>query len=151
MLIETTLYVHKTTLVQLKRGAIISGKSTTVIIKYLMQRVMQANRTMLKCSKAIQYQERDEPESWHRLHIVLNEYEYEYCLDLRKICKMSVSLILAYAVRTHLNELLDKGVSTDNYRFINYLFTREIVDGIICWRQYWGIPEKPQFSVAVLC
>ncbi len=144
MMIETTLYVHKSILAQLERGAAVTGKSRTVLIKLLIQRVMRSNRTFLKSSTAVKYQESDEKGSWHRLHLAMNEYEYEYCLDMRKFYKMSVSLILAYAVRMYLDEILGKGNSTDNYRFINYLFTREIVDGIICWRTYWGIPGIPR-------
>ena len=63
-----------------------------------MQRVMSDNQKMLKSCSRVKYQERDVKENWHRLHIIMNEYEYEYYFDMRKFFKMSVSFILAYAV-----------------------------------------------------
>ena len=142
MLIETTLYVNKSILDMLNRGVIITGGSRTHMIKILMQMVMKNNRRLLKSNSRVQYQKRDEKENWRRLHIVLNEYEYEYYLDMRKFFKMSVSYILAYAVMRYLNELLKKNKNTDNYCFNNYVFMKKIEGGIICWQIHWGLPAK---------
>jgi hypothetical protein len=140
MLIETTLHVHKSILYKLDKGAAVTGRSLTSIIKLLIQRIMRDNQKMIKTNSRIKYQERDLKENWHRIHIVLNEYEYEYCLDLRKFLKMSVSFILAYAVLRYLDELLKKNIGTDKYYFKNYFFIKKTFDGIICWKIYWGIP-----------
>ena len=145
MIIETTVHVHNSILEMLNRSAEITGRARTSIIKLLMQRVMKNNQKMLKSYSVIRYQERDVKENWHRLHIILNEYEYEYYLDMRKFYKMSVSFILAYAVRRFLNEvvseLLDRNNNTDKYNFRNYIFMKETIDGVTCWRIYWGIPQ----------
>jgi hypothetical protein len=144
MLIETTLHVHKSILDKLYQGAVTTGRSTTSIIKLLIQRFMNDNRRMTKTNSRIQYQERDLKENWHCIHVVFNEYEYEYCLDLRKFCKLSVSYILAYAVRRYLDEVLEEllngGTNTDNYYYCNYVFIRKIVNNVICWQIYWGLP-----------
>ena len=146
MNIETTIHIHRNTLDMLERGAAITGRSRTLIIKMLMQRLMRDNQKMLQSHSRIRYQERDLKENWHRLHIVMSEYEYDYFLDMRKLYKMSVSLILAFAVRHYLDEvmniLLDKHQITDNYLFRNYLLIKKIIDGVICWQIYWGIPRK---------
>ncbi len=146
MLIETTMHVHKSILENLNNGSERTGRSTATIIKILMQRAMEDNQKMLKTNSRIGYQSRDVKENWNRIHIVLNEYEYEYYLDMRKFFKMSVSFILAYAVTKYLNdiinELLDKNKNTDNYFYRNYIFINETVDGIICWQIYWGISTK---------
>ncbi len=130
----------------LNRGAEITGRTMTFLIKLLIQRVMRGNRKLLKSNTRVKYQERDEKENWRRLHISFNEDEYEYCLDMRKFFKMSVSLILAFAVMRYLddiiNELIDGSKNTDNYRFRNYMFINKIIDGIICWQIYWGYPKK---------
>lgn len=134
----------------LNRGAAITGRTRTFIIKILMQRVMDDNRKMLQSYPRIRYQARDDKENWHRIHLVLNEYEYEYCLDMRKLFKMSVSFILAYAVRRFLedviNELIDGSNNTDNYCYQNYILIKKIIDGIICWQIYWGIPTEIPLS-----
>ncbi len=146
MLIETTVHMHKEILEILDRGAAMTGKSRAFIIKYLMQQMMNKNQKMLKTYSRIQYQKRDVKENWHRLHIIFNEYEYEYSLDMRKFYKMSFSLILAYAVRQYLDDVLcklfDKIESTDKYLYRNYLFIKKTLNGVICWQIYWGIPLK---------
>jgi hypothetical protein len=101
---------------------------------------------LLKSYSRVKYQNRDEEKNWHRIHIVLNEHEYEYYLDMRKFFKMSVSYILAYSVMRYLdkfmNELINKNITTDNYYYKNYVFIKETIYGIICWQIYWGIPQK---------
>jgi hypothetical protein len=146
MFIETTLHINNIILEMLNRGAAITGRSRTFIIKLLMQRVMKDNQKLLKSYSRIKYQERDLKENWHRLHIIMNEYEYEYYLDMRKFFKMSVSFILALAVRRYLdeilNELLHRNIDTDNYLYRNYIFIKKTIDEVISWQIYWGIPRK---------
>ena len=147
MLIETTVHIHSRILEMLNKRAEITGKSRTFIIKLLMQRVMSDNQKMIKSYSRVKYQERDVKENWHRLHVSMNEYEYEYYLDMRKFYKMFVSFILAYAVMRYLDEvvreLAKRRISTDNYPFRNYILTKETIDEVICWQIYWGIPQKP--------
>ncbi len=142
MLIETTLHIHKRILDKLDKEVVRTGRSRTSIIKLLIQRVMKDNQKMIKINSRVKYQERDLKENWFRIHITLNEYEYEYYIDLRKLCKMSVSLILAYAVLKYMDELLDRNKSTDKYYFTNYLFIKKTYEGAICWQIYWGIPPQ---------
>ncbi len=146
MLIETTLHVHQNTLHELDRVVSLIGESRNSIIKYLIQRIMYDNKRMIKTYARIKYQKRDLKGNWRRVNVVFNEYEYEYCQDLRKLFKMSVSLILAYAVSRYLNEIINKEKSTDNYWFCNYILVRKIIDNVICWQIYWGIPPQPDIS-----
>jgi hypothetical protein len=76
---------------------------------------------------------------WRTFHLTVREDDYEFLLDLRKLMKMSVSRILAYAVKRYLRGL--KKNITDNNRFFNYTVLREIIDGVICWRFFWGFPR----------
>jgi hypothetical protein len=144
MLIETTLHVHKSILNKLNKSADITGRSRTSIIKLLIQRIMKDNQRMIKTNSRVKYQERDLKENWHRIHIVLNEYEYEYCFDMRRFFKMSVSYILAFAVLRYLDEILKRNKSTDKYFYTSYIFIKKTHDVAISWQIYWGIP--PQFN-----
>ena len=146
MLIETTLHVHKSVLDKLNKLAAATGRPKTSIIKLFIQKIMNDNQRMIKTNSRIKYQERDLKENWHRVNIVFNEYEYEYCQDLRKFFKMSVSLILAYAVLIYLDEMLKGNKSTDKYFYGNYIIMRKIIHNIICWQIYWGIPPNLQNS-----
>ena len=150
MLIESTLYVNKSILETLNKSSAITGINKNKIIKLLMQRVMKDNQRLLKTYSRVKYQERDIKENWHRLHIVMNEYEYEYYLDMRKFFKMSVSFILAYAVMRYLDEVLKMNKSADNYCYQNYIFMKEVVNGIICWQTYWGIPPKYRYIETIM-
>ncbi len=146
MLIESTMHIHKSILEMLNRGAEITGKTRTSIIKLLMQRVMSENKKMLISHSRIKYQARDKKENWHQFHVAMNEYEYEYYLDMRKFYKMSVSFILAYAAMRYLdeilNDLLNGDKNTDNYFYKNYIFVKRTIDGITCWQIYCGIPQR---------
>jgi len=146
MLIETTLHIHKNIMMKLDNSAAITGSSRTAFIKLLIQRIMKDNHRMIKSNSRIRYQDRDLKGNWKRINIVFNEYEYEYCLDLRKFFKMSVSLILALAVLRYLDEIINKDIRTDNYLYRNYVFSRKIIDDVICWQIYWGIPPNPTAS-----
>ena len=145
MSIETTLHVHKSILEMLNEKTEIAGRTITFIIKLLMKKIMNNNQKMLKSYSRIKYQERDVKENWHRLHIILSEDEYEYYQDIRKFYKMSISFILAYAVRRYLteivNKLLDRNNFTDKYYFRDYVFVKKTIDDVICWQIYWGIPQ----------
>lgn len=142
MSIETTLHVNKSILGRLDEGVIMTGRSRTSIVKLLIQRMMHNNQRMIKTYSRIKYQERDLKVNWYRINIVFNEYEYEYCQDMRKFYKMSISYILAIAVLRYLDEMLKRKKSTDNYFYRNYIFIKVTVDGVICWKTYWGIPPK---------
>ena len=142
MRIETTLHVHKSILERLNRVAETTGRSSSFIIKLLFQNMMADNQRMIKTNSRVKYQERDSKENWQRIHIVLNEYEYEYCLDMRKFFKMSVSFILAYAVLRYLDEICKMNKSTDKYFYTSYIFIKKTYDGAISWQIYWGIPDN---------
>ncbi len=140
MLIETTLHVHRNILDKLNQSTKTTGKNRTLIIKLIIQMIMKDNHKLVKTNSRVRYQDRDQKENWKRINIVFNEYEYEYCQDLRKFYKMSVSLILAFAVLRYLDEMIKSNISTDKYFFCNYTFMRKIIDNVICWQIYWGIP-----------
>jgi len=146
MIVETTVNIHRDILTILDRAVRVTGKSRNLIIKHLMQKMLRINQNMLQSCSRIKYQDRDIQENWHKVHIALNEYEYEYCLDLRKLYKMSFSRIIACAVRKYidiiLRQLFDRNNDTDNYRYINYLLIKKSICGVTCWQIYWGIPWK---------
>ena len=107
---------------------------------------MRDSYRLVRGNSPVKYQKRNLTGDWHRFHIKLNDYEYEYCLDMRKFYKMSVSLIVAYAVSNYLDEIIIKLLDTnmrevtDNYHYKNYILIQEIIDSTICWKIYWGIP-----------
>ena len=153
MNIETTVNLNKDIVEVLSKVSKTAGCSKTSIIVLLLKRLMTDSNRLAKSFLPVKYQEKDPLCNWHKLHIHLNEYEYEYCLDMRKLFKMSVSLLVAYAVGMYLSEIINRLLETDikkitdNYPPQNYILIREVIDSIICWRIYWGIPYHFKKSV----
>jgi transcription antitermination factor NusG len=84
---------------------------------------------------------RRRPEKWRVFYAQVREDVYEYWLDLRKLLKMSVSLILAYAVKKYLCNFI-KRICTDNNRFRNYIIIKEIFNDVIIWKFIRGVPHN---------
>ncbi len=101
----------------------------------VLKEVMTEVTGPVRYGKLICYQEQSTPDTWHRFHLQLREDDYEFLLDLRKLLKMSVSCILAYAVRKYL-----KTIKTDNNRYKNYVIIKNIRSGITFWTLIWGYP-----------
>ncbi|MFC1669698.1 hypothetical protein ACFL20_04845 [Spirochaetota bacterium] len=139
--IETTININKHLLGKINSASRLMGKSKTEIIVILLKKVMVEGSSNVKICRSVKYQDCDEKKNWHTFHIVLKSDEYEYFLDLRKILKMSVSFIVAYAVRKYLKSFLKSGF-TDNNSFQNYILAREDADGIIYWLMFWGVPKN---------
>ena len=65
---------------------------------------------------------------------------------MRRLFKKSVSLIVSYGVDLYLeeviSELLGENVEyTDNYLYRNYILVKEVIDNVLCWKSYWGLPH----------
>ncbi len=72
--------------------------------------------------------------------------EYEYFFDLRKIYKMSLSFLIAYAAKKLLKNLLSKLeprlISNINkLLYHNYVFCLKVINGVKYFSHYWGIPD----------
>lgn len=138
---ETTVNMRTDILIRIYRAAALYGISRTGIILLIVKEMMKQIPDPESTGTMVRYQNSGRPEDWHTFHLRVRMDEYEYLLDLRKLFKMSVSLIIAYGVDRYLDKLM-KGNGTDNNRFANYVVIREIAENIICWRLYWGYPNN---------
>jgi hypothetical protein len=146
MKIETTINVNRIIMIRLDDVSRKLNKSRMYIIRLLLAKMLEDNRISHHHWSRIRYQKRDLPENWHTFHLTLREDEYEYSLDLRKVYKMSLSHAIAYAVNKYLDRLYSQFAknmeNSDNYLYKNYLISHKIIDGIHCWKYYWGYPER---------
>jgi hypothetical protein len=140
-IMETTLNIHVDILEIIKREASLKNISNSKLIHFLIQKVAEDIGDPGTIGRMVKYQDRHKPEEWHFFHIQVREDVYEYWLDLKKLLKMSLSLILAYALKKYLKEKL-KIINTDNNRFNSYIITKEIIDNVIVWKYIWGIPPN---------
>jgi hypothetical protein len=138
---ETTLNIRLDIYEKINHAARHNRISRSDMIILLLKKVMDSLPYPAGPGRMVQYQQKSMPDEWRTFHVSLRMDDYEYFLDLRKIMKMSVSLILAYAVNKYLKQLLRK-IDTDNYQFKNYILEKTIIDGIICWKLIWGFPPN---------
>lgn len=136
---ETTLNIRCDISNKIMLAAQSRGISRSEMIAILIKKVMDNVSNQGRMGKLVQYQERRSRGEWHTFHWYVREDDYEYFLDLRKLMKMSVSLILAYAVEKYLNTIIND-YNTDNNRYRNYLIIRDVIDDIVCWKFIWGFP-----------
>ncbi len=136
---ETTLNIHTDIFEKIDHAATASRISRSDIIVLLLKKVMDNIKNPDGLGRMVQYQKKSRPEEWRTFHVSLRMDDYEYFLDLRKLLKMSVSLILAYAVKRYLKQLMKK-IDTDNYQYKHYILAKIVIDGIICWKLIWGYP-----------
>ncbi|MBP7582622.1 MAG: hypothetical protein KBA61_01230 [Spirochaetes bacterium] len=143
MNIKTTLYLDNTSIESIRMAAEAAGLDTGQVVMALVRRcASDAKRRPCTWSR-VRYQERKGGVSRRRMHVAVNPDGYEYSIDLRKMLKMSVSFIVAEAVKLYLDEVLAILLKTgDNYCYRNYAMLQFSVDDVICWILCWGIPRK---------
>ncbi|MCP4138271.1 MAG: hypothetical protein GY754_45335 [bacterium] len=169
MIINTTINFKVSILEKVNAAAETLDISRTRVIIKLLKKVMNEKNFSPRMAIAVQYQRLvpavdpdfdpdsvtdsdidpdSEPveDSWHKFHISFQEDVYEFCIDLRKFRKMSVSAIVAYAVANHLDSLLglpqEDPIPTDNNRFKHYVISSSEMHGVVSWQLFWGLPEK---------
>lgn len=149
-MIRTTLNIKSSLLNRLDNAASIYNIKRTKIIVLLLQRLMDDMDKFFNKSKCVKYQNDlvCDSDCWMKLHVKYTQYQYDYFTDMRKVYKRSVSLLLAYAIENYLNEILELiGREKNNENLDNYLkrshviFGRQ-VDGVMCWKLFWGIPKN---------
>ena len=139
MNIETTTCIAHENLKLLQDYADIYKLSLHTFIINFINYVMSYKKIPVKSCKRLTYRKRYE--SWKRVHLYLYENEYEFLMDARKVCKMSIAKIIAYCIENYLFDFLaalDSEDNTDNYRFSGYTFMFYLENGIQCCRFYWG-------------
>lgn len=145
MLINTSIYIKSDLLNMLNEAACILGIPSGKIITILLLKVMNNKSSRPVLFNSVCYQKRNESTKWHCFHISLKHDIYESAVDLRKVFKMSVSFIIAEAIKEYLNEVIlnfrKKKIITDNYHH-TYIFIANEYDGIYSYTVFRGMPPE---------
>lgn len=143
-MVATTLNLNIIILGKITKASSQLGKSRRYIIITLLKRIMHDHQSVMRGFVTVKYQAEDDRKNWHCFHIRFKEDEYEFFLDLRKLCKYSVSFLVAIAVDQYLDKLLaDRGNNVDNYiNFTNYVLHQETKKGIFYTCLIWGYNEE---------
>jgi hypothetical protein len=151
-MIRTTINISDKTLEKLKNATSKLDVPIENIIKLVMTIIHRDNKSddrYVKLFSRIEYQGRDSEIIWSCMHITLTPQEYEHFIDMRKMFKMSVSHIIAFAVLKYLKILLKKYYKTifedKNHQiyFSIYNFYIDFYKGV---KSYIISSEMPQES-----
>ena len=138
---ETTINIRTDILEQITSAAQAQSISCSELIALLIQKASADIANPGRIGSMVQYQGRRSSYDWCIFHVQVREDVYEYWLDLRKLLKMSVSLILAYAVKRFLGKPKIM-TTTDNYLCKHYIIMKEVIDTVIVWKFIWGFPPN---------
>lgn len=141
---NTTINIRLDILEKITDAAEKLNTSRRAIIVKLLLRSMNDIHKFHRGFTTVKYQPDEEKEKWHCFSIRFKPDEIEFWCDLRKIGKYSISYLVAIAVEKYLDEIIKKFVKVAyNYaRHSNYVLYREVVEGVICWQCYWGLPME---------
>lgn len=126
MHIETTINIEKKLLFQLNEVSESFNISKSKLLCMLMQEFTQDPMCKPAVYCRVKHQKKSDKKIWHKLHVSFREDFYEKALDLRKLCKLSVSFLCALAIRKFLQKLINKlngDKDTDNYISQYVIFT----------------------------
>jgi hypothetical protein len=151
----TSINMHRDTRGSIRRAAKTHGMSQRDIVVLLLKRVMQDIMTMQGEFTAVRYQPDDKNGDWHCFCIQYYSDEYEFFNDLRRLCKYTVSYLVAIAVKKYMAELMgEKEAIIINYlNYAHYAVGVDSMKGILCWHFYWGnpcLPEKINTAARIL-
>jgi hypothetical protein len=143
MKIRTTLHLDASVIDSIAGAALAAGLDRNRVVSSLMRHCAAEAKKRPSIWRRVRYQGRNEGGNWRRMHVALNPDGYEYSIDMRKMMKMSVSFIVAYAVEHYLDEVLEILQKVgDNYCYRNYAMMQVSINEVICWVLCWGIPRK---------
>jgi hypothetical protein len=141
MMVETTVNIGVSEYDALAEAMAQTGATRSGMISVMLKHLAAGLKGRGAAWGRVKYQDRRPGEEWRRLHVRLGSDEYEFFLDLKKVVKMSVSLLIAMAIKLYLDQLLVKfGGNIDNYRYHNYAMSKIFIGDVTCWIFYWGIP-----------
>lgn len=143
---DTTVNVHSSIMERIEEAAEKTNVKRNYIVILLLKYAMKDNKKYSGriSFRRVKYQKADPLKRYKPVHVWFPEEVSLFCYDMRRIYSMSVSYILAKAVRVWLDEIVlkllkidDEENITDNYLFMKSDFNRKVLKNGICWKLYW--------------
>ncbi len=152
MAINTTYMMTEEVFAHLTNASFHTGCDMIEIATNCMRMMMRNHKKYLRKNGRIKYQDRNDkktglPISKIRVKVRLLEREYDYFQDFRKVFRRSISLVMAIAVLTYLDEVIvmmmrpDYDEISDNYPYVNYSIMEKCIENITTFRIWWGVPD----------
>ena len=152
---RTTININYDVLERLKDSSEVLDLSSHDLIAMLMNIVISKNNLCATSFKGVRYQDDDPGKNWCKHHVWFDHQVYELGLDFRKFFKVSVSLLISFAIVNFLDELVEKMLNSnlnncmvDNYP-ANYITIAKMFDDIKGFIVLWGIPEEEKLKILI--
>ena len=122
-------------------AALLRNLSDSEMIVILLKKVLADLQQPIRMWRLIEYQKRRPHKDWKPVHVNYNENEYEYFMDLKKISKKSLSLIITQAAEKYLQGINDEKKNYNNLCDV-YTVTQEYIYSTRCLKIIWGFPPQ---------
>ena len=147
---HTTLNLEQSVYQKLKDLAeqkdISVSTAIVILMKYLSREVQ--HRKMPE--RLVEYQKLSEGEEWHSCHVYWSFSEYQHFVDMRNFLKMSVSFLVAEALRRYgflLLNFSDEELWDDKNLLPHYSFAKKTISGQQFFIIGWGkVTEYPDMN-----
>ncbi len=146
MKVDTTINIKWMVIERIDASAKKFSISRSKLVSLLLERMMGKKNTDKNRFCRVKYQKRDKNAVWRRPHIMLEPDLYEKNLDMRKLCKMSVSYLVLVAYKKYFDAViqdLKKGERTDKNRR-NYLCIGKQYGSLYSYVVFWGYPPEEE-------
>lgn len=128
---------------KLDHASVRTGRTRRDIVSALMNYIAKTGQFKVSVSGSVRYQKRIDDCRWNCFHIRLEQDEYDFFYDLKKVMKMSVSFVISWAIENFLDKFLIKvTIGNDNYRYMNYAMYNVIIGDVFHIILCWGIPPR---------
>lgn len=152
-IIDTTYVMRLDVLDILQDAETKTGKDREELITLCIRKMLKDYKRYLREMQRIEYQKRiDEttglPVPKTRVKVRFWIREYNYFQDVRKFFFRSISLAIAIAIFTYLEqviaEILCNACESDagNYPYDSYAFVEKCIENITTFRIWWGLPPN---------
>ncbi len=145
ILCETTVNIDIEVYRKLTEAAKQRGISRSRLIAMLLEHLVWSENIPSKARGTVQHQDARPKENWKKLHVVLPNYVHDFFDDVRKLWKMSVSYLVAFAVEKFLTQLDNNMMETfaDKYWYGGHTIVHFIQNDLQYMLCCWGIPSHP--------
>ena len=137
---HTTLNLKESTYKELKTLAEAKNISIDTTIVALMKLLSKEVQYRIMPERLVEYQKRTEGDEWKTCHVYWSFQEYQHFTDMRNFLKMSVSFLVAEALRKYGHQLLNtlpEELWDDKNLFPHHSLVKKTVSGqqifITCW------------------
>jgi len=150
--IPTTYTMRLDVIKLLKKAVKKTKRRKEILITLAMREMLKDQKKFQRVGGRIENQARTDDETGEpipkkRVKVRFLEREYMYFQDMKRVFLRSISHIIAIAIFTYINKIIDFLLTTKNgawdfYPFCNYAIIEKCIENITTFHIWWGVPPN---------